>query len=384
VATLPRLTRQQVRARRLERHALTAAPSDPSPAGVARATHSVQAQVMSAAEVSIGVRLPGSTRGTVRDALWEDHSLTKTFGPRGTLHLVPTADLPMWTGALAAVPRRSPFAADVRLSPEHTRDVVAAVADALADAVLTIEELDDAVVRRAGAWAGDLVMPAFQTHWPRWRQAIADAAVAGALVFGPDRGRKVTYTSAVRNDPAFTPMPQRSAVAWLLRGYLHAFGPATPADLARWLAAPVPWAQEVFAASDSAVERVTVDGAEAWVNAGDVDPSPARHSVRLLPYFDALSIGYQPREDMFPGRAAERALARGQAGNFPVVIVDGVVRGVWHQRRKGRRIELTVEMWSALSGTRLKALEVQAARLAEILEGEPSLTVGPVMVGPHA
>jgi hypothetical protein len=146
----------------------------------------------------------------------------------------------------------------------------------------------------------------------------------------------------------------------------------------------VPWAQEVFAASGSAVDLVTVDGAEAWVNAGDVGPSPARRSVRLLPYFDALSIGYQPREDMFSGRAAERALARGQAGNFPVVIVDGVVRGVWHQRRKGRRIELTVETWSALSGTRLKALEVQAARVAEILEGEPSLTLGPVTVGPHA
>src|SRR2546430_11134802 len=35
-------------------------------------------------------------------ALWQDRSLVKTFGPRGTVHLLPAADLPMWT-----VPRRS-------------------------------------------------------------------------------------------------------------------------------------------------------------------------------------------------------------------------------------------------------------------------------------
>nr|BFE79085.1 hypothetical protein GCM10020093_016860 [Planobispora longispora] len=65
--------------------------------------------------------------------------------------------------------------------------------------------------------------------------------------------------------------------------------------------------------------------------------------MRLLPYFDAYAVGCHPRETVFPGRAAERALAGGQAGCFPVLLVDGVVAGVWHQRRSGRRIDITVE-----------------------------------------
>ena len=97
---LPHLTPREVRARRLARHGLTRPLADPTPAGAAAAMHATHAQVMSAAEVSVAIRLPGSTRHTVRGAL-ADGSLTKTFGPRGTLHLEPTSDLALWVGALA-------------------------------------------------------------------------------------------------------------------------------------------------------------------------------------------------------------------------------------------------------------------------------------------
>ena len=67
------------------------------------------AQVLSAAEFSIGRRIAGATRADVRRALWEDRTLVKTFGPRGTVHLLPAVDLPMWTGALSALPPSAPM-----------------------------------------------------------------------------------------------------------------------------------------------------------------------------------------------------------------------------------------------------------------------------------
>jgi hypothetical protein len=57
----------------------------------------------------------------------------------------------------------------------------------------------------------------------------------------------------------------------------------------------------------------------------------------LLPYFDAYVIGCHPRATLFPACRGKRALTGGQAGNVPVLLVDGVVAGVWHQRRSGRR-----------------------------------------------
>ena len=112
------LTAREVRARRLARHGLTAPLPDQTPSGAVAAMHGAQAQIASAAELSVALRVPGATRATVRAAL-ADGSVTRTFGPRGTIHLLPTCDLATWLGALGAVPSRSPFADDVRLSPSR-------------------------------------------------------------------------------------------------------------------------------------------------------------------------------------------------------------------------------------------------------------------------
>src|SRR5690348_9478486 len=77
----------------------------PGPADVVRAMSGAHAQVLSAAEISVALRLEKATRADVQRALWEERSLVKTFGPRGTVHLLPTDDLPLWTGALSALPR---------------------------------------------------------------------------------------------------------------------------------------------------------------------------------------------------------------------------------------------------------------------------------------
>jgi hypothetical protein len=148
--------------------------------------------------MSIALRIQGATRQTVRSALWDEHSLIKTYGPRGTVHLLAAADLPTWMAALSAIPTHSPFPDGVRLERERTEEIIDAIGYVLEDAELTIDELDRAIVDRVGDWAGARVMPAFQELWPRWRQAVGTAAHRGVLCFGPNRGRRVTYTSPTR------------------------------------------------------------------------------------------------------------------------------------------------------------------------------------------
>jgi hypothetical protein len=378
------MTWAEVCGRRLARHGLAGAGLA-DPAGVATAVAGVHAQVMSAAEVSIGLRVPGTTRADVRAALWVDRTLVKSRGPRGTVHLLSTVDLPLWTGALSALPvPRSPFAEDVRMTPEQTEAVLAAIRSVLAGAELTVDELTEAIVDTAGGWAGDLVMEAFATKWPRWRQAEGLATVRGAMCFGAPRGRQVTYTSPARWLPGFAPAPGGEGLAWLVGRYLAGYGPATAAHFARWLAAPVPWAAELFASLGDALEPVEVDGQPAWQVAGDGAGEPPS-GLRLLPYFDAYAVGSHPRERVFPGAAAERALANGtQAGNFPVLLIDGVVAGVWHQRRSGRRLAVTVEPLTRLTRAHRAALEAEVVRVGEIVEAEPTLAIGAVTVGGHA
>jgi hypothetical protein len=374
--------------RRLQRHALlTPASSGADPAEIAAVICGAHAQVLSAAELSLALRIHAATRTTVRQALWDGHRLIKTYGPRGTVHLLAADDLPMWMAALSAIPAHSPFPDGVRLTPKQAEQIVDAIGHALEDAELTIDELDQAVVNLAGEWAGDRVMPAFQDLWPRWRQAVVMAAYRGVLCFGPNKGRRVTYTNPRRWLPGLK-ASEDQAIGAVMTRYLSGYGPATPQQFAQWIGAPAAWANGQFVRHHRLLTKINFDGTPAWVASGDTEmpaESDAEGSVLLLPYFDAYAVGSHPRSRLFPGEAATRALApSGQAGNYPVLLIDGVVAGVWHQRRSGRQIEVTVEPLTRLTACQLRALERQVERIGEILQGKARLTVGTVSAGGHA
>ena len=383
----PALTWSGVIARRMARHALAAPATDLGPAGVAGVLCGAHAQVLSAAELSIGRRIAGATRTDVQRALWVDRTLVKTFGPRGTIHLLPAADLPMWTGALSALPSSVPAHPEgVRFTPEQAEEVIAAIGDVLAGTELTVDEMTEALADQAGPWAVEETMAAFQGMWPRWRQLTSTAAHRGMLCFGPDRGRKVTYTHPRRWVPGFRPAGGDAALRTLVTRYLYAYGPATPQHFAKWLSIPPRYAAGLFGTLAGELERVDTDGVPGWAVAGDTAaPSRPHRGIRLLPYFDSYAVAGQPRERLYPGAAAARALTpAGQAGNYPVLLVDGVVGGVWHQRRSGRRLAITVEPLRELTAAQLRQLGDEVDLVGAVMEAAATLTVGTVTAGAHA
>jgi hypothetical protein len=377
-----KVTWSQACARRLRRHGLL----DPLPTltEAARAVCGMHAQILSAAEVALGIRTPGTTRRDIRDALWTRRDLVKTYGPRGTVHLVPAEDLAAWCGALVALPwpttNRPPA---MRMTTEQTDAVVDAVDAALAEADRTVEELDAEVVARAGAWAGEPVMPAFDGWWPRWRQAIGTAAYRGVLCFGPDKGRRTAYTSPSRWLPGFRG-PDDAGAAGLVLAYLGSYGPASAEHVAQWLGVPAPSVRALVAQLADRLVEVELDGVRTFLPDDDDDlPGDPPKGVRLLPYFDPYVVGCHPRSRLFPGEVARRALTHGQAGTRPIVLVDGTAAGVWHHRRTGGRVDVTVEPFEGLTTRRRRALETEVERLGVVLEAAPTLTIGTVTAGSH-
>jgi len=89
----------QVHAFRLQRHHLAGRAPKQDLARVVGEVGGAQAQVMSAAEMQIAVRAECSV-ADVRDALWKQRSLVKTWLMRGTLHLARAEDLPVYTAAM--------------------------------------------------------------------------------------------------------------------------------------------------------------------------------------------------------------------------------------------------------------------------------------------
>jgi hypothetical protein len=61
-----------------------------------------------------------------------------------------------------------------------------------------------------------------------------------------------------------------------------------------------------------------------------------------------------------------------------------VVGGVWHQRRSGRKLAITVEPLRDLTAPHRRQLDDEVDLVGAVMEATATLTVGTVMVGPHA
>lgn len=68
----------------------------------------IQAQLMSAAELSLWARVDGLASADVQNALWRDRTLIKTWAMRGTLHLLAAGEFPLYIAALGQRQTRHP------------------------------------------------------------------------------------------------------------------------------------------------------------------------------------------------------------------------------------------------------------------------------------
>ncbi len=382
------LTWPEVWGRRLARHALLAPRPQEDLVEVVRAVCGIHAQMMPAAEVSIGVRVAGVTGHDVQAELWERRRLVKTYGLRGTVHLFPADEWRLWMAALRENSRANEarWLAQMGLDVAQKEAIVAAIGEALNGRCLTREDLGVEVARRAGAFASDAVSPAFGGQWPRWQMVIGAAALAGALCFGPNQGAKVTF---VRPDQWLggdrEDADEAAALREVLRRYLAAYGPATHRDFAQWFGMQPSAALTLTRELAGELEEVEVEGHRAWLPLGEAEDSwpAAQGVVRLLPHFDCYLIGCHPRDRLVPADWAKRVLTRGSIGNLPLLVIDGVVAGVWQQRRKGRHLDIQVEAFQPLSAGQQRELEAAVVRIGEIIEVESTLSLGTIEARPH-
>jgi hypothetical protein len=125
---------------------------------------------------------------------------------------------------------------------------------------------------------------------------------------------------------------------------------------------------------------VSVEGRRAWMLSHErAVPRRRSSSVRLLAQYDCYVIGSHPRDTVIDeaARVQIRSYKRGQwegAVGVPVLLVDGIVSGVWERRERGGRVEIGVEPAVKLSPTQRRAIEAEVARVGRFLGREATLT----------
>ncbi len=344
---------EEARALRLERHHLHRRAPAGSELRVAAEICGLHAQILSSAALSLWARVEGTSRETFRRALWRERKLVKIWAMRGTLHLVPARDLPVYFGALSTYTHYlgQGWVKYFGITREEIEQVIATVGEVLRGRALTRDQLADAVVERTGSEKLGAVLR------QSWGVLLKPAAHRGQLVFAESEGPRVRFT----HPGPVRPLEPQKALAELARRYLAAYGPATRDDFARWWHATRARSQRLIESLD--VTAVDFEGTRAYLLAGDARSSRQARSVRLLPAFDPYVVGAPRSGGLFPAAHKDR-IFRPQGWISPALLVDGHVEGVWRHERKNGLLAVHVEPFTRLSPTVRSEVAQEAERLA--------------------
>ena len=341
-------------------------------------TGGIHAQVMAAAELSLAERVDGITQPDVRDALWERRELVRAWTLRGTLHLHPADELPLWYAAVRAVSPKEPeepawIDPKGELHPplgrDDVREIRAAVLDALDGRCLLREELAAQVVQRVGPKARGRLLSGF-------------AFFGGAdLCQGPPQGSKITLARPDQWVEHWEEVDEQQSLHEICRRYLRTYGPATPKDFREWFSSrqfrPAE-ARALFASLQ--LEDVDVEGHAAHVLEGDTSFPEPQQTVRLLPEYDVYVMGFRERDQLVP-EDVRRQVAKHGRGKYEgpagvrFLMIDGVAAGLWERKKRGKRIELQVMSNRKLTRVERAGIDAEAERIGAFLGLEPVLTV---------
>lgn len=369
-----KLSRAQVNSWRLAKHYLTRRASSNELSQVVSKICGVQAQVLSAAQIGIGMRVNGISAQDVEDALWKTRKLVKTWCMRGTLHLLPAADLPLYVAALKTRIgyKSKSWLKFHKISLDEVEKITAEARNALDGRRLTREELVRSIVKRAGlrGWVKQEMLSG-------WGSLLHPAAYQGNLCFGPNEGKNVTFVRPDQWLGKWDEPSSEQALKTLVQRFVATYGPCSHEEFGHWWGvagtggSPTSTSKKIFSLAVNELVEVEFEGRRCWLRGNDiedVEESAPVKSVRLLPSFDCYVMFYHPREFLVESKFSARVFRQLAGWNSPVVLINGEAAGTWQHRKRVGRILVEVEPFRPLGSAQKGLVEEEGKRLGEFLE----------------
>jgi DNA glycosylase AlkZ-like len=352
----------RVAAFRLARHHLTGG-SQAALVDVCRDVGGIQAQVMSAAELSVWTRRRQTTRADVRAALWTRRDLVKTTSMRRTLHLLPSRDFPMYIAAMQSwsMAQTTNLLRRIGASGKHVDTMIDVVMEALADGPKTQQDL----LARAKAKASKGMRVWLQYAWSAMRPAI----LQGLIVYAEPRGGEATFVRVDQWLPKQKGIDVADAQLALATRYLAAFGPATHRDFTKWSGLPTSVTKPLFDRLEPDLEVVTVDGERSLMLRRDLDELAGARptsSPTFLPSFDTFLLAHATKHHLVEPRFYKRVY-RNQGWLSPVVIVNGRIVAVWFLEEHAKSFVVDVQPFSRLDPKVRRGIAQEAEALGAFL-----------------
>lgn len=286
--------------------------------------------------------------------------LVKTWTLRGTVHLVPEDDLPLYI-------RHCGGPEDICLSgwyhwtqsrghanpPEREIELACMLTAAITEGTDTREALR-LHLREQGMTDAEEAR-AFNP----WGGLIAELANIGALAFRVDMQDSIhaDETKRYRLLPPFQPLDEPAARLELARRYFTHYGPATLRDAAYFFH----WTQKEVRALLAELPARAADCEDRtyyWI--GPQEPMSGQlPEVRLLAGFDPLMMGYRKEDNPFLPQENLRGIFNLAGIVNPAILLYGRVVGKW--KEKDGKVELTA--FERINAKNRRLIERECARL---------------------
>lgn len=344
--TTPRISAEQLRYHRMTQSGLVAPFAHGEAA--AHALVGVQAQILPAAALALWNRTSGLSEAAVDDLLYEQRTLVKLWGQRGTLHLYATSDWPLLHGARAVNRTWWERQAEANgITPQERKALIQRVADMLHEheslgrsdlrSMSLGHEEDEELLSPWGGIFADLVRQGFACHVRRSRGE------------GRFAHRERWLPHLVWDPPA-----AHAANLAVAQRFFAAYGPATLQDYLYWRGITRATAQPWLAELQAGLTEVDVDGKPHLIPHDHLEqllaapPPAAAWPVRLLYRFDPYVLGHRDKGWVVP--AAHYSAVWRPAGHIEGMVLEhGRGAGVWRYDRKGRGLAIQVRPFAPLS-----------------------------------
>ena len=301
----------------------------------------LQAQLSSSPYLALWARLEGFERASLERALTQ-RRVVKALLMRATMHLVSARDYPN----LDAAVREARTLIRARGTAPPPDGLVQRVVELTRERPRTRPE----ILQALGFQSGTQDSHALRTFW--WVMALGRLEQTPESAFYAFRGSP-TYEPNEHEPP-----PRDEAVAYAIRRYLAAFGPATRADVSQWSGVPIrdlaPGLERLrLRTLEDEQGRTLLDLPRAPLPAADTPAPP-----RLLPRWDELLLAHKERTRVLPDDYRKTVIHK-NGDVQQTFLAGGVVAGLW--RLEAGRIVL--EPFAPLPRSARRELEDEAARL---------------------
>jgi len=333
----------------------------------------LHAQASTTPYLSLWSRVENFKNDLLDHELYRNRSLVKTWCMRGTLHVIPSQDLPIYNQAL----RRMWFehhgrfmrAPDWPSREERKNFIYPKIREALADKPLKRKDLNAKV---------QSLLRDDSKHYQRlfsgWGGILKETAYEGLTVHAKPCDRESCFARLDQWLPNLDlqSVDEQSAQNRLLIRYLRGYGPATQQDFCLWSGMMAGDAKKALENSSHVLEKVEIEGKKGRflllkedLKTLDSLGLDEKAPTCLLPKFDSILLGHRDRTRIIKKEYKNHVFKPMGGDIAATVLINGQVVGTWRQKKTKDALTITIKPFEKIRKEDLKEVEEKAKDLGK-------------------